>query len=92
MGTDDIRECCGRRAVGTVDAATVSGDVIVSTSEMIHASSVSGSLELEIHGSRWDDLSFSTVSGDVTVYLPDNIDTDVRCSTPCQAIFKPISI
>ena len=63
---------------GTVDAATVSGDVIVSTSEMIHASSVSGSLELEIHGSRWDDLSFSTVSGDVTVYLPDNIDTDVR--------------
>jgi Toastrack DUF4097 len=60
-----------------VTARTVSGDVEVSTSRVAKASTVSGSLDVEMRGTDWHDLSFSTVSGDITLGLPDGIGADV---------------
>ncbi len=61
-----------------VHASSVSGDVIVSTSGVATASTVSGSLDIAIGDLDWDDLSYSTVSGDITLRLPANLDADVE--------------
>jgi len=60
-----------------VTAATVSGDVIVSTSGTARASAVSGSLDIEMGSLDWRNLSFHTVSGDITLTLPEALATDV---------------
>ena len=39
---------------------------------------MSGSIDIEIGSADWDDLSFSTVSGDITLSLPRGIDTEVE--------------
>jgi hypothetical protein len=64
-----------------VDATTVSGDVRVSTSEVAHASTVNGSMDISMGGMDWEELELSTVSGDITIRLPAEIDTDVRFSS-----------
>lgn len=60
-----------------VTAEAVSGDVVVSTTGVAHASAVSGSLDVEMGSLDWRDLSFHTVSGDITLTLPEALATDV---------------
>ena len=71
-------------ATAGVSANSVSGDVKVSgaSTGAIRANSVSGDIEIgvdQLSGSG--DLEFSTVSGDVDITLPANLDADVRMST-----------
>ena len=60
-----------------VTATTVSGDVFVSTTEVAWGTTVSGSIDIEMGSSDWDDLHFSTVSGDITLFLPEDLDADI---------------
>ena len=68
---------------GRLNASAVSGDVhIVDVSGTVSASAVSGDVKVEItrlDGS--DDMKFNTVSGDVSVMLPGNLDADVDMSS-----------
>ncbi|MFY9553843.1 MAG: DUF4097 family beta strand repeat-containing protein, partial [Blastocatellia bacterium] len=68
---------------GRLRASAVSGDVhIKEVSGSVSASAVSGDVSVEINridGS--DDMKFSTVSGDVNVMLPGNLDADVDLSS-----------
>ncbi|HEX6559265.1 MAG TPA: DUF4097 family beta strand repeat-containing protein [Longimicrobiales bacterium] len=65
-----------------VDAATVTGDVRVSTTGLVDASSVSGSLRLQLGRADWaGTLSFQTVSGDVTLELPGDLNSEVSFNT-----------
>ena len=61
-----------------VTATSVSGDVYVSTTEVAWGSTVSGSIDIEMGSTDWDDLHFSTVSGDITLLLPPGVDTEVE--------------
>lgn len=62
-----------------VSASTVNGDVSVSTSEVAWAAStVNGEVRVEMGSTAWDALHFATVSGDITLYLPEGVDTDLR--------------
>ena len=63
-----------------VDVATVDGDVRVSTTGTAEAASVSGDVEATF-GRAGDDMDFTTVSGNVTVRLPGNVDADVEAQT-----------
>lgn len=60
-----------------VEATTVSGDVDVSTTGTAWGSTVSGSLDVEMGSNDWDDLHFSTVSGDITLTLPAGLDAEI---------------
>lgn len=60
-----------------VRAGTVDGDIYVSTSETATGNTVSGSIEVEMAATDWEELDFNTVSGDITIWLPAGIDTDV---------------
>jgi hypothetical protein len=65
-----------------VHAGTVSGDVVVSTSDIANASSVSGSIRVRMGRSDWDGrLSFSSVSGDIDVEFGADLNADVELST-----------
>ena len=69
---------------GSVNATSVSGDVHVGKVEgTVSAKSTSGDVEVEIlslEGSAGS-MEFSSVSGDVLVKLPGNLDADARLST-----------
>jgi len=74
MVTGDI-EARGVRS--DVTATTVTGDVLVSTTREAWGRTVSGDMDIEmgrIHGDR----RFNTVSGDITLRLPADLDADVR--------------
>jgi hypothetical protein len=60
-----------------VHANTVNGDINVSTTETAWANTVSGSMDIEMGATDWRELEFHTVSGDITLWLPVGIDTDV---------------
>jgi DUF4097 and DUF4098 domain-containing protein YvlB len=68
---------------GKLHASAVSGDVhVTDVSGSVSASAVSGDVKVEINrldGS--DDMKFNTVSGDVNVMLPGNLDADVDMSS-----------
>lgn len=69
---------------GDIRVNSVSGDVKVSgaSTASVRANSVSGDVEIDVDqltGSG--DLEFSTVSGDVIITLPGNLDADVRMTT-----------
>ena len=64
-----------------IRANTVDGDIFVSTTEQATANTVSGSIEVEMGATDWEDLSFRTVSGDITLWLPERIATDVDFSS-----------
>lgn len=68
---------------GRLKASSVSGDVDVKeVTGAVSASSVSGDVEVEI--SRFegnDDMKFTSVSGDVNVRLPSNLDAEVDMSS-----------
>lgn len=65
-----------------VKASSVSGSVRVSTAGLVQASTVSGSIDVAMGRADWTDrLEFSTVSGDITLQMPENLNTDVEVST-----------
>lgn len=64
-----------------VSAASVSGDVRVSTSGPAEANTVSGNVFARLGRMGSDDLSFNSVSGDVTVQFPAGADADISAQT-----------
>jgi hypothetical protein len=60
-----------------VSAHSVSGDVIVSTTGLAEAGTVSGALNVEMGSLDWTRLSFNTVSGDITLRLPAGLGAEV---------------
>jgi hypothetical protein len=61
-----------------VSAATVSGDVTISTTGLARAHAVSGSLDVAMGATEWDELDFNTVSGDIALRLPAAADADLE--------------
>ena len=68
---------------GNLHASAVSGDVdIKDVAGTVSASSVSGDVSVEINRlDGADDMKFNTVSGDVNVVLPANLNADVDMSS-----------
>lgn len=68
---------------GRLHASAVSGDVTIrDVSGTVSASAVSGDVQVEINRlDGADDMKFNTVSGDVNVSLPSNLDADVDMSS-----------
>ena len=64
-----------------VMASSVTGNVRVSTTGVAEASSVSGSLNIKMGSMDWNQLSFNTVSGDITIEFPDDLNTAVTMTT-----------
>jgi hypothetical protein len=71
-----------QRLTADVEANTVSGDVWVETSGLAEARTVSGSIRAIVGRTDWrGELSFETVSGDVTVEAPEGLEAEVDFST-----------
>jgi len=71
-------------ATGDVTASTVSGDVKLDRlrASSVNAGSVSGNVEVSIQEfTGRGDLSFHSVSGDITLDLPRQLDADLSMST-----------
>jgi DUF4097 and DUF4098 domain-containing protein YvlB len=65
-----------------VHAATVNGSVRVSTTGLAEATTVNGSVYVEMGRVNWtDQLEFSTVNGGITLVMPGKLDTELRAST-----------
>jgi hypothetical protein len=65
-----------------VKAGTVNGSVRVTTTGLAEASTVNGSVYVEMGRANWtDELEFSTVNGRITLIMPSKLDTEVRAST-----------
>jgi DUF4097 and DUF4098 domain-containing protein YvlB len=65
-----------------VVASTVNGQIKVSTTELVNATTVNGSIQASMGRSDWDGtLSFNTVNGSITVNLPDGVNTEVSAAT-----------
>ena len=72
------------QVAGRVHATSVSGNVEVrGVSGSVNAKSVSGNVEVEISrlDGTTDDMKFSSVSGNVSVRMPSDIDADVDMSS-----------
>jgi len=72
----------------------IEGDVVLETSSGdATASSVSGDLNVTIHGRSGRPLHFRTISGNITLALPRDIDADVELTTLSGALrsFFPLS-
>jgi DUF4097 and DUF4098 domain-containing protein YvlB len=64
-----------------VIATTVSGDVEVTTEDIVHATTVSGTIRVAMGRTDWrGELEFTTVSGDIILEVPDGLNTDVEFS------------
>jgi len=67
---------------GDVRASSVNGSVRVSTTGLVEASTVNGSVYAEMGRADWtNDLEFSTVNGGITLIMPGKLDTDIRANT-----------
>jgi DUF4097 and DUF4098 domain-containing protein YvlB len=65
-----------------VVATTVNGGVKVSTSGLVKATTVNGSIHASMGRSDWNGkLSFNTVNGSITVSLPPGVNTEVSAAT-----------
>jgi Putative adhesin len=65
-----------------VKATTVNGSVRVTTTGLAEASTVNGSVYVEMGRADWtDELDFSTVNGGITLILPARLDTEVRATS-----------
>ena len=78
VGTTVTGDVTVRDVESDVTAKTVTGDVEISTTGVAEASTVSGSIDVEMASGDWDDLSFNTVSGDITLRLPADVGADVE--------------
>lgn len=68
----------GEDLASLVRASTVSGDVDVSTTDIVEATTVSGSIRVRMGRTNWTgDLRFKTVSGDITLSLPSDVHAEV---------------
>lgn len=68
---------------------TVTGDVIVSTSGLAIASTVTGSVFASIGEPDWDrDLVFCTVTGDVTVEIPRSTNADIYAAAVTGGVYS----
>ena len=70
-------------ATSSVRAATVNGNVDVETSSgPVSANTVNGNIQVRMDRLAGDeDLSYHTVNGSITVYLPEQIDADIEMTT-----------
>lgn len=66
-----------RNVRSDVKAASVSGDVNISTTGEGSASTVSGDIDVQMASQDWKHLEFNSVSGDVTLRLPKTLAADV---------------
>ena len=64
-----------------VSASTVSGPIRLSTSGRARASSVSGSLDVQMGSQATDDLQFRTVSGSIILRLPQSFNAELDFSS-----------
>lgn len=64
-----------------VRAASVSGDVHVSSDGPVEATSVSGDVDATLGRIAGQSLRFTSVSGDVTLRVPSGLDADFRAHT-----------
>ena len=65
-----------------IDAATVNGEVKASSSELVRAKTVNGSIDVKMGAVSWNDaLKFETVNGSVDITMPPAISADVKAST-----------
>lgn len=67
---------------GHVDARAIGGDVVITTSGLATASTISGDIDVSIGRTVWDrDLAFTAAAGHVTLRLPARTNADVWGST-----------
>jgi len=67
---------------GRVSAATVNGNIDISTKQIGEAATVNGSIVARLGLASWDrDLSFETVNGSIELNLPPSVNADVRAET-----------
>lgn len=67
---------------GYVSARAIGGDVIITTSGLAEASTISGDIDVSIGRTVWDhDLAFTAAAGHVTLRLPAQTNADVWGST-----------
>lgn len=65
-----------------VDAATVNGDVEVTTTGLARAKTVNGSITAVMDRADWsDDLEFKTVNGSIDVTMPASLSAEVEVKT-----------
>jgi DUF4097 and DUF4098 domain-containing protein YvlB len=70
-----------------VDAATVNGDVEVTTTGLARAKTVNGSITAVMDRADWsDDLEFKTVNGSIDVTMPASLSAEVEVKTLNGAI------
>lgn len=75
----DVR---AERLTADIDASSVTGNVRVSTTGLVEASTVSGSVHAEMGRANWNgDLNFSSVSGDITVVFGEDLNAEVSMNT-----------
>ncbi|HET9387459.1 MAG TPA: DUF4097 family beta strand repeat-containing protein, partial [Gemmatimonadales bacterium] len=61
---------------------TVNGSVRVTTTGLAEASTVNGSVYVEMGRADWaDELEFTTVNGKITLIMPSQLSTEVHAST-----------
>ncbi|HWP44125.1 MAG TPA: DUF4097 family beta strand repeat-containing protein [Blastocatellia bacterium] len=82
-GSVDVRSVTGR-----LRASSVSGNVRVEdVSGVVSASSVSGNVEVDINRLEGpEDMKFTSVSGNVNVRIPSNLDASIEMSTLSGAL------
>jgi hypothetical protein len=96
------RAFIGRTMAGSVEAAdltgyvharAMAGDIDISTSGIAEATTINGDITASIGRGAWDrDLSFSTLSGHVTVRVPAYTNADVWGSTGNGSISTDFSL
>jgi hypothetical protein len=64
------------------EVSTVNGDIDVTASGSVEATTVNGSIEAKLGRASWTgELEFSTVNGGIRVTLPASVDADVKANT-----------
>ena len=82
-----------RNIDGDVVAHAVNGDIDVSSSGLVKASTVNGSITASMGRSDWDGvLDFSTVNGSVTLEFPEDLNCEMRVSTVNGSISSDFNI
>ena len=69
-----------------IDANSVTGNVNVSTSGLVEANTVSGSIRARIGRTDFDRLDFRTVSGDIVLETPSDLNTNISFTTVSGAV------
>jgi len=78
IGSTVTGDVIARDIESDVTAKSVTGEIEISTTGVAEASTVSGSIDVEMASTDWNDLSFNTVSGDITLRLPADTDADIE--------------